>query len=420
MEQPKLTDLIDVTVLQKIQDGFSEFTGMAALMTDEEGIPVTEGSGFSDFCMNFTRQSELGRKGCEECDKQGALKTLENGQPTVYRCHAGLVDYAVPILLEGRFIGSFIGGQISVNALDMERIRQTARQLGIDEDDYVEAAGRILVKDKEEVNRAARFLYLLGSVISEMALKSSEELRKSRKMEHAAQSQAAFILNMNTEFKSRVRAWLGVAKKAVESRDGAEMENAVKRFLVQGPTVLSDLSDAVSYAKMTGGKLELRETEYNIEDLLRFVCHNVEVYLEDKALVIIRQVDDDVPARLLGDEGRIGQVISRLLMHSIQCTEEGVIDIHVSSEKVGYAEHLVIELSDTSAGLPKEVVDDVNLYFQQGNEQHFEKRVQDEVENAGLSMISFLVKQMSGTIEIGSEEGKGTHFTIKLPQLRIW
>ena len=54
----KLTDLIDVATLQEIQDGFARLTGMAALTTDEKGVAVTQGSNFTDFCMNYTRQSK--------------------------------------------------------------------------------------------------------------------------------------------------------------------------------------------------------------------------------------------------------------------------------------------------------------------------------------------------------------------------
>ena len=58
-DELKLTDLIDSKVLQKIQDGFSDLTGMAALTTERDGTAVTTGSNFSDFCMKYTRCSEL-------------------------------------------------------------------------------------------------------------------------------------------------------------------------------------------------------------------------------------------------------------------------------------------------------------------------------------------------------------------------
>ena len=60
-----ITDLIDVDVLQQLQDAFSDLMGMAALASDSNGVAVTKGSNFTDFCFKYTRPTELGRKRCE-------------------------------------------------------------------------------------------------------------------------------------------------------------------------------------------------------------------------------------------------------------------------------------------------------------------------------------------------------------------
>lgn len=391
MDKPKLIDLIDVDVLQKIQDGFSELTGMAALITDEEGIPVTTGSNFCDYCKKYTRMSEIGRINCEECDKEGALVTLKEGRPFIYSCHAGLYDYAVPILLEDRFIGSFVGGQVLTRPLDKDFVSRTAVGLGIDEDEYIEAAESILIKSKDEIQTAAKLLYYIGNVISDMAYKSNEYLKNNHKLERAAQSQTDFITDMNVELKNSMNIWIKNAKTAIESGNADIMEKTINQLMVKGSEIMSRFSDTIEYAKLTDGKLELNETEYSMDNLLRFVCGNVEASLEDKAIVIIRQVDDDVPQTLLGDEGRIGQIITKLLMSAVKYTDEGVIDIHVSSKKVGYATYITITIADDGA----------------------------EITPDDLSMVSFLVKQMSGDINIECTEGEGSKFLLGLPQLAL-
>lgn len=391
MDKPKLIDLIDVDILQKIQDGFSELTGMAALITDEEGIPVTTGSNFCDYCKKYTRMSEIGRINCEECDKEGALVTLKEGRPFIYSCHAGLYDYSVPILLEDRFIGSFVGGQVLTRPLDKDFVSRTAVGLGIDEDEYIEAAESILIKSKDEIQTAAKLLYYIGNVISDMAYKSNEYLKNNHKLERAAQSQTDFITDMNVELKNSMNIWIKNAKTAIESGNADIMEKTINQLMVKGSEIMSRFSDTIEYAKLTDGKLELNETEYSMDNLLRFVCGNVEASLEDKAIVIIRQVDDDVPQTLLGDEGRIGQIITKLLMSAVKYTDEGVIDIHVSSKKVGYATYITITIADDGA----------------------------EITPDDLSMVSFLVKQMSGDINIECTEGEGTKFLLGLPQLAL-
>lgn len=86
-----LTDLIDVEMLQRIQDAFSDMTGIASVTTDADGVAVTKGSHFSDFCMKYTRSSPLGCQRCELCDKNGAELALKKGASSTYFCHAGLV-----------------------------------------------------------------------------------------------------------------------------------------------------------------------------------------------------------------------------------------------------------------------------------------------------------------------------------------
>lgn len=71
-EELYLTDLISVETLQHVQDAFAAMTGMAALTTDADGIPVTKGSNFTDFCMKYARESKDGHIRCEQCDKFGA------------------------------------------------------------------------------------------------------------------------------------------------------------------------------------------------------------------------------------------------------------------------------------------------------------------------------------------------------------
>lgn len=169
MAELKLTDLISVKTLQDIQDGFANLTGMAALTTDADGTPVTRGSNFTEFCMDLTRKNSEGCRRCEKCDKEGGEKTYATGNAVSYDCHAGLVDFAAPIMLNGKMIGSFIGGQVLTEEPDEDKFRAIAAELGINEDRYVEAVHKVKVVDKKAVAAAANFLCKIASVLSESA-----------------------------------------------------------------------------------------------------------------------------------------------------------------------------------------------------------------------------------------------------------
>lgn len=164
-----ITDLIDVNVLQKIQDSFSQMTGMAALTTNAEGVAVTQGSNFTEFCTKYTRQSELGEKRCQQCDRRGAEEALFNGHACAYECHAGLMDYAAPIMADGRMVGCFIGGQVLTERPNLERVEAIAEELGINPEEYKKAIGDVKIVKKQEVNDAAEFLYTFANILSSVA-----------------------------------------------------------------------------------------------------------------------------------------------------------------------------------------------------------------------------------------------------------
>lgn len=173
MNQIRLQDIIDVRTMQEIQDGFSNVTGMAALTVDIDGNPFTKLSNPCDFCMKHTRQTSLGAKRCEENDAMGGKMAYQSHKAATYTCHAGLTDFAAPIVVNGQQIGSIIGGQVLPEPMDEAKVRKIAREIGIDENEYVKAAKKVKVLSRKEIETAADFLHTLGNVISNMAYKQT-------------------------------------------------------------------------------------------------------------------------------------------------------------------------------------------------------------------------------------------------------
>lgn len=99
----ELKEFMDISKLQKIQDNFSNATGLAAIAVGNDGQYLTEGSNFTDFCMKYTRGSKEGNRRCVKCDNEGR---------GTYFCHAGLMDFSVDIKVGDEKVGAIIGGQI--------------------------------------------------------------------------------------------------------------------------------------------------------------------------------------------------------------------------------------------------------------------------------------------------------------------
>jgi two-component system LytT family sensor kinase len=109
----RLLELMGSDMLQKVQDNFSAAVGVAMVIVDPEGVPVTKPSGFSSFCQAVRAQPEW-RERCFHCDAVGGRTALSTGAPSIYKCHCSLVDFAAPIIMRGEYLGAVICGQVKL------------------------------------------------------------------------------------------------------------------------------------------------------------------------------------------------------------------------------------------------------------------------------------------------------------------
>lgn len=159
----RIQDFCDMAKFESIMDNWAKSTGLATVAVGADGEYISECYNFTEFCIDLTRGSQEGKRRCEKCDQEGK---------GVYPCHAGLVDFGIPITLkDGTVLGSVIGGQVLPENPDEEKFRKVARELGIDEDKYISALKKVNVKTKEQIDASAN---LLGDVIN-MFVRASYE-----------------------------------------------------------------------------------------------------------------------------------------------------------------------------------------------------------------------------------------------------
>lgn len=151
-----IRDFVDLDKLQKIQDLFSASTGLAAIAVYMQGEYLTKGSGFTEFCMQYTRQSPLGAQRCQKCDNEG------HGS---YVCHAGLMDFSEDIVVAGEKVGAIIGGQVLFEKPDDEKFRKIAHELNIPEDAYLRALHKVSIRSLDEIHAAVG---LLGETVNNL------------------------------------------------------------------------------------------------------------------------------------------------------------------------------------------------------------------------------------------------------------
>ncbi|MBV7274805.1 PocR ligand-binding domain-containing protein [Clostridiaceae bacterium UIB06] len=168
MQDLKLEDIIDLKFLQGFQDNFAKSMGMASITVNIDGIPVTKPSCFTNFCMDLTRASSIGNSRCIECDRKGGETSTKSKRPAIYSCHAGLTDFAAPILLGERQIGTILGGQVITSPPDENKFRQIAKEIDIEEEKYVQALRKISIVERERVEAAAEVLYMVANTLSKL------------------------------------------------------------------------------------------------------------------------------------------------------------------------------------------------------------------------------------------------------------
>ena len=147
-----IRDFMDLQKMQKVQDEFSNATGLAAIAIDNDGQYLTEGSNFTDFCMKYTRGSLEGNKRCIKCDSECS---------GTYFCHAGLMDFSIDLMINDKKLGSIIGGQVLPKEPDEEEFRAVARELNIDPDAYIQALNKVPRSTEAKIRASADLLGLI-------------------------------------------------------------------------------------------------------------------------------------------------------------------------------------------------------------------------------------------------------------------
>lgn len=175
-----LSDLVDVKFLQEFQDVFANAMNVASLTYDDKK-PITKPSNFNEFCVKYIKGTELGFKRCDDCDAIWGKIAAERGEPVVYNCHVGLTDFAVPIMVEGKHIGTILGGQVLAEPPNEEHSREMARQLGVNEEEYIQALKKVSIMPTETVKAAANLLFTVANAISEIGYKNLQLIKKNQR-----------------------------------------------------------------------------------------------------------------------------------------------------------------------------------------------------------------------------------------------
>lgn len=158
-----LRQLVDVEELQRIQDEFAADTGLAMITVDSQGSPVTQASQFSELCQFLRRDPKI-RRLCYDCDAHGGFQSSLKGEPVVYECHAGLVDFSVSITMGRQFLGAVLAGQVLL-ARGQDRLNRmlSSNEEWRNDPEVQSLTSRITVVELDKLHHAADAIVSLAN-----------------------------------------------------------------------------------------------------------------------------------------------------------------------------------------------------------------------------------------------------------------
>lgn len=172
----RFEDLFDPEDIQRLQDEFAEATGVASVITDPDGRPVTRPSNFRRLCADIIRPTEKGFANC--CRSDALIGRPSTDGPTVQPCRSGgLWDAGAGIVVGGKHVANWLIGQVRDDTQSEERIREYAREIGADEEAAAAAFREVPAMSRDRFEKIARVLFTLANQLSASAYQNVQQAR---------------------------------------------------------------------------------------------------------------------------------------------------------------------------------------------------------------------------------------------------
>lgn len=244
--------------------------------------------------------------------------------------------------------------------------------------------------------------------------KMISELEKAKiEAENASKAKENFLANISHEIRTPLNVVLGMNEMIYNETDIKLIKEYSNNIDEAGKNLLNTINDVLDFSKIQSGKLDIVKSDYNLKETVTNITKLLRKKFEAKGLLLNVDISNDIPQTLIGDKMRIEQILLNLMDNSLKYTAAGKIKVEVNVQKIDKDNvNVIISVKDTGCGISKNDIDNLFTSFKRLEE---DKNRVFEGTGLGLAITKKLIDAMNGKIEVESEVGVGSKFTIIIP-----